>query len=66
MEAGMAEGIESAGAPIGDGAGNGDCRAMPNPAALLQALAELEAEFAHLFAEWQARTGAPAGQSAIR
>jgi len=62
----MAEGIESAGAQIGSEAGNGDCRPMPNPAALLQVLAELEAEFEHLFAEWQARSGAPAGHSVIR
>jgi len=54
----MADGIESAGARIGDEAANGECRPMPNPAALLQVLAELEAEFEHLFAEWQARAPA--------
>ena len=54
----MAEGIDSAGTQIGGEATNGDCRAIPNPAALLQVLAELEAEFEHLFAEWRARTPA--------
>jgi hypothetical protein len=58
MEAGMAEGIESAGAQIGDEAATGAGRPIPNPAALLQALAELEAEFEDLFAEWRARTPA--------
>jgi hypothetical protein len=34
-------------------------RRMQDPQALLKVLAELEAEFEHLFAEWHTRTSAP-------
>jgi hypothetical protein len=56
----MADGPEAVAVQIGDEAANGPRHPIQNPAALLQVLAELEAEFEHLFAEWHARANPPA------